>query len=148
MKSIVILFLLFVNNILLSQSPYTNIMIDNANHNGYTPEEPSICINPKNPNILVAGSNLNNVHYSSNGGLNWTTIPLVSTYTVWGDPAITVDTNGVFYYFHNVTGNSFIDRMGCQKSTNNAANWSAGTCFQYNPPNHQDKELPCVDRTH
>ena len=148
MKSFTILFFFIISSVLFAQSPYTNVMIDNVNHNGYDPEEPSICINPKNTNILVAGSNINNVHYSTNSGLNWTTIPLVSTYTVWGDPAITVDTNGVFYYFHLVNGTGFIDRMGCQKSTNNGATWSAGTFYQFNPPKQQDKEWPCVDWTH
>ena len=82
----------FGNNI---TAQYQNVMITNTG----SPNEPAICINPKNTNQLVAGSNLNFYYYSTNSGLNWTKATLTSTYSVWGDPAITVDTAGKYFFY-------------------------------------------------
>jgi hypothetical protein len=143
-KYIIPILLLFILiSSIYSQSPYTNIQISNSGG----PSEPSICINPKNTNQVVAGANTDKLYRSSNGGLNWIIGTLTSTYTVWGDPCIITDTNGYFYYYHLVNGQSFIDRMGVQKSTNGGVNWSAGTFWQFNPPKQQDKEWSIVDFT-
>jgi hypothetical protein len=130
----------FGNNI---TAQYQNVMITNTG----SPNEPAICINPKNTNQLVAGSNLNFYYYSTNSGLNWTKATLTSTYSVWGDPAITVDTAGNFYYGHltNPGSSYFIDRIVVQKSTNGGMNWSNGSFAGYIPPKQQDKEWLCVD---
>ncbi len=143
MKTLFTFFLVVITSSIIAQSPYTNIIIGSNN-----PNEPSICINPKNTNQLVAGANTDKVYRSSDGGLTWTSSTLSSTYQVWGDPCIITDTLGNFYYFHLVNGLSFIDRMGVQKSTNAGANWSAGTFWQFNPPKQQDKEWAIVDFTH
>lgn len=105
-------------------------------------------MDPKNPSILVAGTNLNYYYYSTNGGYNWTRGTLTSTYSVWGDPCIVVDTNGHFYYGHltNPSGGYFIDRIVVQKSTNGGVNWNNGAYAGYIPPKQQDKEWICVDR--
>jgi hypothetical protein len=147
MKSftIFILFLLFSANILFSQSSYTNVMISNSG----SPEEVSICINPKNINQLSAGANIDNYYYSTNGGTTWSAGTLISSYSVWGDPAITVDTAGNFYYFHLTNpGALFIDRIVCQKSTNGGSTWSNGSFTGYSPPKQQDKAWGAVDFTH
>jgi len=78
---------------------YQNVVIDD---NG-TPEEPSIMINPKNPDQLVAGSNIDNYYYSEDGGFTWTGGHLVSPGNgVWGDPCIIVDTADVFFRHYYV----------------------------------------------
>jgi hypothetical protein len=46
---------------------FPNILIGDK----YNPEEPSIIINPKNTNQIVAGANLDNYYYSQDGGLTW-----------------------------------------------------------------------------
>ena len=51
---------------------YPNILIGTNN----TPKEPSIMINPKNPNQVVAGTNINNYYYSGDGGLTWQERPV------------------------------------------------------------------------
>jgi len=124
-------------------SQYTNVMITNSG----SPNEPAICINPKNTNQLVAGSNLNFYFYSTNSGFNWTKATLTSTHSVWGDPSITVDTAGNFYYGHltNPASSYFIDRIVIQKSTNGGANWNNGSFTGFIPPKQQDKEWLCVD---
>ncbi len=134
--------------ILLSQ-PFQNVMISNVS----SPEEPSICINPKNLNQVVAGANINSFYYSSNGGFNWTRGTLSSSsWGVWGDPCIAVDTLGNFYYFHlsnPPSGGHWIDRIVCQKSTNAGVSWSnPGTYTFYDPNKDQDKEWVAIDWSH
>ena len=63
------LFLLFSALLIsIAFGQYTNIQIDNAG----SPEEPSIAINPKNPNQVIAGANIDFYYYSTNGGSTWT----------------------------------------------------------------------------
>lgn len=121
-----------------------NVMISDNN----SPNEPSIMINPLNTDILVAGANLNNVYNSSDGGLTWSERTMTSTYGVWGDPSFDVDTEGNFYYFHlsNPSSGNWIDRIVCQKSTDNGNNWSSGTYTGLNGNKAQDKQWSVVDR--
>lgn len=145
-KNLLVLFLIIVSVIYSDtniRAQYQNVLIANTN----SPNEPAICINPKNTDQVVAGSNLNFYYYSTNSGLNWTKTTLTSTYGVWGDPSIAVDTAGNFYYAHltNSTSSYFIDRIVVQKSTNGGMNWSNGTFAGFIPPKQQDKEWLCVD---
>lgn len=121
-----------------------NVMITNNN----SPNEPSIMINPLNTDILVAGANLNNVYNSNDGGLTWNEQEMTSSYGVWGDPTFDVDTDGNFYYFHlsNPASGNWIDRIVCQKSTDNGNNWSSGTYTGLNGNKAQDKQWSVIDR--
>ncbi|NUN99532.1 MAG: T9SS type A sorting domain-containing protein [Saprospiraceae bacterium] len=111
--------------------------------------EPSICLDPKNPAHIVAGANLNNVYHSTDTGRTWTAQLLTSAYGVWGDPVIGVDTSGDFYFLHlsNPPGASWIDRIVCQKSTDWGLNWSPGTFMGLNGTKAQDKHWIAVNRT-
>ena len=127
----------FICGYLNAQSSYINVMISNQN----APEEVTICINPKNTNQVVGGANIYSYYYSSNAGFNWTRGTLTnSSWGVWGDPAVIVDTNGAFYYFHlsNTSTNQggyWIDRIVCQKSTDAGMTWSnPGSYTYFNPP--------------
>ncbi len=123
-----------------------NVMISDD----FSPNEPSIMMNPLNTDILVAGANLNNYYFSSDGGLNWNTGTLTSSaYGVWGDPVIDVDPDGNFYFFHlsNPTSGNWIDRIVCQKSTDNGQSWNDGTFTGLNGAKAQDKQWSIVDRT-
>jgi len=145
MKTTIAVILLFIlTTSVFSQSSYTNIQISGTGG----PNEPSICINPKNTNQVVAGANTDKVYRSSDGGMTWISSTLTGTFTVWGDPCIITDTLGNFYYFHLVNGASFIDRMGVNKSTNGGVSWNAGTYWQFNTPKQQDKEWAITDFTH
>jgi hypothetical protein len=67
MRKFVLLFLL--PTLLLGQNKPIKIFEgENAYHG---PCEPSIVINPKNPNNVVAGSVLNYYHFSNDGGKTW-----------------------------------------------------------------------------
>ena len=119
----------------------------------YGPCEPSIFINPTNTNNIVAGSVMKNVHTSFDGGKTWKTNTMISTLGVYGDPCITADYKGNFYYFHLANpegrafrGNRFLESMVVQKSTDGGKNWSTGTAIgKHDFPKQQDKEWTVIN---
>jgi len=124
---------------------HRNVLIGAEND----PEEVSICINPKNPALMVAGANIENYYFSSDSGKTWRGAKLESAYGVWGDPCIIVDTNNAFYFFHlsnPLSSGSWIDRIVCQKSINNGINWTKGTYTGLNENKIQDKHWAAIDR--
>lgn len=138
-----LIFIVFIDVNLFAQ--YTNIRIDNIG----SPEEPTICINPKHTNIILAGCNIYNYYYSYDTGYTWTKGSLISeSYGVWGDPCIIVDTNSNFYYFHlsNPPDGHWIDRIVCQKTTDAGLTWNDGTHTGVDGDSEQDKEWAIVDR--
>ena len=140
LSNIIILIVLFKQTIVAQ-----NIQITNSGN----PTEPSIMMDPNNPNIVVAGSNLNFYYSSNDGGNSWSVNTLTSSYGVWGDTSIDVDTTGNFYFFHlsNIPGGNWIDRIVCQKSTDNGNSWSDGAYTGLNGSKAQDKQWSVIDRT-
>lgn len=122
---------------------HTNVRISNQN----LPNEPSICINPKNPQQVVAGANLNNVYYSADGGTSWKKTAVSTPYGIWGDPVFVADTAGAFYYLHlsNPNNGSWIDRIVIQKSIDAGKTWSPGSFTGLNGTKAQDKHWMAVD---
>ncbi len=117
------------------------------------PCEPSIFINPKNTNQIVAGSVIDFVHHSSDGGKTWQTKSLTSNLGVYGDPCIVADNQGAFYYFHlsNPDGYAygskrFLDRMVVHKSNDGGKTWTDGNGIgKHQFPKQQDKEWAVVN---
>jgi len=144
-KKLIIFCFLIVIEFSFSQSSYQNIQISNTGG----PHEVTVTINPKNTNKICVGSNNDKFFYSTDTGFNWSQGTLTSTYGVNFDPCVVTDTTGAYYYFHlsnPTSGGYIIDRIVCQKSTNDGASWSNGTFFGYNPPRAQHvKEWACVD---
>ena len=140
-STLFLIFISFYGQCIIAQ----NIEISNIGN----PNEPTIMMDPNDPNILVAGSNLNFYYLSNDGGNTWSTNTLTSSYGVWGDPVIDVDTSGNFYFFHlsNPPSGNWIDRIICQKSTDNGHSWSDGTYTGLNETKAQDKQWSVVDRT-
>ena len=118
----------FFASALVAQHP--NIVIDASGG----ADEPSICIDPKNTNRIVAGSNIDNVYYSTDAGRSWTKKRQSSTFGVYGDPVIVCDTAGAFYHFHlsNPSFGSWIDRIVGQKSTDGGKTWNNGAFMGLN----------------
>jgi len=119
-KITLLLILLLLFSINFSNAQYANVTISTLN----SPNETTICINPKNTNQLIAGANIVSYYWSTNSGLNWTRgVMSSSSWGVWGDPIVACDTNNIFYYFHLADNVNLpwpaIDRIVCQKSTNN-----------------------------
>jgi hypothetical protein len=111
------------------------------------PEEVTICIDPLNPAILVAGANTEHYYYSGDTGRTWKDGSMRSSFGVWGDLCMLVDSLGDFYCFHlskMESGNSY-DRLICQKSYDKGATWSDGTYLGTNSDFSQDKEWAAID---
>lgn len=141
-----ILVLLILPSITLTQ--YKNIKVNSISNN---PEEVSIAINPRHPNNLVAGANINNYYYSFDGGNTWINKEISDSKNgVWGDPVLIFDNNGAAYYFHlsRPSNAQWIDRIVCQRSTDGGMTFgNPGTYMGLNPPKKQDKPWACVDNS-
>ncbi len=138
---------LFLLLLLLSISIYaqfTNVMISDSNN----PNEPAIVINPNNTNIQFAASNIANYYVSTDSGVTWSENVLSSNLGVWGDPSLLIDYNNNFYFLHlsNPSDSGFwLDRIVCQKSTDNGVSFNDGSFFGINDSKEQDKEWGVVD---
>ncbi len=141
-----ILVLLILPSITLTQ--YKNIKVNSISNN---PEEVSIAINPRHPNNLVAGANINNYYYSFDGGISWINKEISDSKNgVWGDPVLIFDNKGAAYFFHlsRPTNSQWIDRIVCQRSTDGGMTYGdPGTFMGLNPPKKQDKPWACVDNS-
>ncbi|MEO5674253.1 MAG: hypothetical protein ABIQ74_06375 [Chitinophagales bacterium] len=137
------LFFIFCFKIQFVLAQFPNILIDD---NG-NPNEPSIWVNPKNVQNIVAGANLNFTYQSADGGLSWQKNNVTCDWGVWGDPCIISDTSENFYFIHlsNPPGGSWIDRIICQKSTDNGLTWSNGSYTGLNGIRDQDKAWAVYD---
>lgn len=133
-------------------STYKNVKIYEAEGKGLGPCEPSIFINPSNVNNIVAGSVLDNIHYSFDSGLTWETKKITSDLGVFGDPCISADNLGNFYYLHlsdpdkiGWRSSNILNQIVVQKSEDGGKNWSSGTGIGNNSPKQQDKEWAVVN---
>ncbi|MCP3933149.1 MAG: T9SS type A sorting domain-containing protein [Bacteroidetes bacterium] len=139
-----VLALLFVLIRVVSPAQHTNVLISSSS----SPNEPTICLDPKQPNILIAASNINNYYISADTGRTWTAHTLSSPLGVWGDPVIIADTASRFYFFHlsNPAQGNWIDRIVCQTTTDNGQSWTDGSYMGLNGAKAQDKEWGIVDQ--
>lgn len=132
---------------------FKNIMLDEQSGSNAFVCEPTIAINPRYPNNIVAGSVLNNVYVTKDGGLTWKKNQLESPFGVYGDPAIIADSKGVFYYFHlsdptagkGGYDSEKLDRIVVQQSEDGGETWTAGESIGLNHPKDQDKEWATTD---
>ncbi|GAB4329704.1 MAG: hypothetical protein Kow0037_04880 [Calditrichia bacterium] len=111
------------------------------------PEEVCITINPQNPLQLAVGANINYYFISEDGGLNWNTHILYSSFGVWGDPCLVFSPDGSLFYGHlsNPPGPGWLDQIVVQKSTNLGASWNDGAEIGFNNFRDQDKEWIGID---
>lgn len=113
----------------------------------YAQVEPSIAIHPKNQNIQIAGSVLDDYYYSKNGGETWKSSTLKSEFGVYGDPVLVFDSLGRAYYFHlsNYEKGTHLDRIVCQYNDSVDGNFSKGSSPRPLGTKVQDKHWVCVD---
>lgn len=143
------LFVLFLFTHSFSQ--FKNIKLAEQTGDSYAPVEPSIAINKKNPNNIVAGIVLDRVVVSNDGGQTWKTSALKSPFGVYGDPAVISNSKGNLFYFHlaDPSGkgrgdDAWLDRIVCHTSLDEGATWNDGISIGNNPPTDQDKAWPAV----
>jgi hypothetical protein len=150
-KGLFIFFLLIVCG--QGSAQIRNIMLDEQDQDRPFICEPTIAINPRHPNNIVAGSVLDNVYYTKDGGKTWNKKKLSSPLGVYGDPAVIADGKGIFYYFHlsDPTGGKGgydtekLDRIVVQSSEDGGETWSQGESIGLNHPKDQDKQWAATD---
>jgi hypothetical protein len=137
----------------VSTSKYPNIPIDTTRRL-VGPCEPSIYVNPLNTDEIVAGSVMNNVYTSKDGGKTWNMKRLQSPLGVYGDPAIIADFQGNFYFAHLAdpdgsgwSSDKLLDRIVVQRSEDGGKTWSDGGYAGLNHPKDQDKQWLAVHPT-
>ncbi len=136
----------------IKQGNYKNIKIAEGSAYSTGPCEPSIVVNPTNTDNIVAGSVLDNYHYSFDGGLTWKTNTLTSQFGVYGDPCLIAATDGDFYYLHlaNPEGmafssSKFLNQIVMQSSQDGGKTWANAIGIGKNEPKQQDKEWAVSD---
>lgn len=95
----------------------------------YSQVEPSICVNPKNTNEVIAGTVMNDYYWSVDGGKTWNSRSIKSKYGVNGDPCMLIDTLGRYFYFHlsNIKGEHLIGGMVGQYTKKiKGSRWKSG----------------------
>ncbi len=112
-------------------SRQVNVDANGQNIPGDGANEPSMCIDPTNPNRIAVGwrqfdtTNSNfrqsGVAYSTNGGLNWTFPGNLEPGTFRSDPVLASDADGVFYYLGITNTSTFACDL--LRSTNGGATW-------------------------
>jgi len=116
---------------LSSSSFQVNVDAGGKNIPGDAANEPSLCIDPNNPNRIAVGwRQFDHVQndfrqagwaYSTNGGLNWVFPGVLEAGTFRSDPVLASDADGIFYYLGVITnGNLHCDLF---RSTNWGLNW-------------------------
>lgn len=142
-------FLFLINGLVFAQGPFENVQLKPKRTKlvNYGECEPSIAIDPKNPEVMAAGSILNDYYYSTDGGKSWTAKKLKSKYGVYGDPVLIFDTTGRVYYFHlsNYRKGVWIDRIVCQSAPKVDRKFNKGTFPKPNGVKAQDKHWVVVD---
>ncbi len=136
-----LILIILIGGFSISSAQYQNIKVGGSSMN--PPEEPSIIMDPKNPNNILVGSNVNHYYYSSNGGYNWNQGTISSSLGVIGDPIVLVDTLGHYYYVHLVPD---LSKVVCQKTNSLGGNWSNGSYTGVNGNKDDDKDWAVLDR--
>jgi hypothetical protein len=131
-------------------SRQVNVNAQGQNIPGDAANEPSICIDPTNPNLMAIGwrqfdstnssFRQSGVAYTTNGGLNWTFPGSVEPGTFRSDPVLASDANGTFYYLGISNANTF--DCDLLRSTNGGASWQ-----RVGPALGGDKEWMAIDTT-
>ncbi|MFM7770948.1 MAG: sialidase family protein, partial [Bacteroidota bacterium] len=137
-----------------AQTIYKNVELvsRSGKFSSYDPCEPSIAIDPTNPKKMVAGSILNSVYKSSDGGETWDHEIIKSSHGVYGDPTIVASPTGEFYYLHlgdpenkgwsssRLLESIVIQQLKTNKFSCSKNCWTDGIAIGTNAPKDQDKQ--------
>ncbi len=127
-----------------------NVDSNGMNIVGDAANEPSIAVDPTNPNNMVIGwrqfDDVNNsfrqagYSYTTNGGQTWTFPGSIEPGIFRSDPVLDTDDEGNFYYYSLSTSGGYTCEVF--KSTNGGSSWSYGV-----PAYGGDKGWMTIDKT-
>ena len=129
MKQLLIYFLVLSHAGLFAQFENVQLPRPKRAKYPYSQVEPSIFVNPKNTNEVIAGTVMNDYYYSVDGGKTWKSRSIKSKYGVNGDPCMLIDTLGRYFYFHlsNIKGEHLVGGMVSQYSKKiKGRRWKSG----------------------
>jgi hypothetical protein len=154
LKNFILSFSCIASLCAFAQSDYKNIELKSEKgiFSSYEPCEPSIAIDPTNPKRMVAGSILNNVYKSNDGGITWDHDVMKSRHGVYGDPTIVASPQGDFYFLHlgdpenrgwsseRLLESIVIQQLQEKKFLCKKNCWTDGIAIGKNAPKDQDKQ--------
>jgi hypothetical protein len=160
LKNFILSFSCFVSVFACAQSEYKNVELVSGKgiFSSFDPSEPSIAIDPTNPKRMVAGSILNNVYKSEDGGITWDHDVLKSSHGVYGDPTIVASPSGEFYFLHlgdpenkgwrseRLLESIVIQQLKEKKISCQRNCWTDGIAIGTNAPKDQDKQWATTSR--
>jgi hypothetical protein len=143
----IFLFIMIMPSLAFGQ--FKSIILDEAGGDYFQPLEPSIAINPKNPDNIIATAYPDKIYVSQDGGKTWEK-STVSSDGVSGDPVVISDRKGNFYYFY-LTGAAGAKKDTGQKivvhqSKDGGNTWNEGFYLGLNLSKDLSKEWPATDR--
>lgn len=152
LKGTLILFFVLVGTVdALSQ--FKNILLDEQLEGSTGACDPTVAINPRYPNNIIAGSHPGNVYVTKDAGKTWTKKKMTSAFGISGDPTVVVDEKGNFFYLHisgptsgqggEETGR--FDRIQIHKSDDGGNSWAEGESIGLNPPKEQSRQRAAID---
>ena len=154
LKNFILSFSCFVVLCANAQSDYKNVELvsGKGRFSSFDPCEPSIAIDPTNPKRMVAGSILDNVYKSVDGGITWDHDVMKSSHGVYGDPTIVASPKGDFYFLHlgdpenrgwsseRLLESIVIQQLEEKKFLCKKNCWTDGIAIGKNAPKDQDKQ--------
>jgi len=164
-RGLILTLVLFLHSFLVN-AQYEVITLFKDKATGVGPCEPTIFINPKSPNVMVASmindktmqtsntkTGQNKIYYSKDFGVSWSARKVKSKYGDFGNPCIIADNEGYFYYFHmsdpkkmGWQGEMVMDRIVCQRSKNGKS-WNKGSSVGQRPPKKHERPWGTFDET-
>ena len=114
--------------------------------------QPAIVINKKNPLNIVAATAPDNIYYTVDGGSNWQSMKVKSSFGVNGSPALVSDEKGNIFSFHlagtlgeESQNNMMSEQILCHISKDGGKTWEEGAPFALNGNKIQNNPSATVD---
>lgn len=135
----------------LVETHQVNVNANGQNIIGDAANEPSLAVDPNNPNKMIIGwrqfdninSNFRQAGYAftTNGGQTWTFPGSINSGVFRSDPVLDIDTDGTFYY-NSLTSNDGIYTCKVFRSTDGGQSWDEGV-----EAKGGDKQWMVIDKT-
>ena len=130
-----------------------NVRLDEQKGSAPNACEPSIAINPRYPNNIVAGSFPANGYFTKDAGKTWTKTSLSASPDAQGNASVIANEKGNFFYFHvaeSASGQAGSDgekqsRLIIQESDDGGATWSPAEALANNDAEVQRRQWATTD---